>query len=39
LGFLETLGAAVKDSDRLDTLDPGAWKAFAEKLPTARIHG
>jgi hypothetical protein len=37
-GFLETLGAALSSTDRFDTLDRGAWQAFAEMLLTARVH-
>jgi hypothetical protein len=37
-GFLETLGAALSGTDRFDALDPGAWKAFAEMLLTARVY-
>lgn len=37
-GFLETLGAWLTDSGRLDDLDPKAWNAFAEMLLAARAY-
>jgi hypothetical protein len=37
-GFLEALGAWLKDGDRFDTLDAVAWRAFAEMLVAARMY-
>jgi CheY-like chemotaxis protein len=37
-GFLETLGAWVKDNRPFDELDGKAWQAFAEMMLAARVY-
>jgi DNA-binding response OmpR family regulator len=37
-GFLETLGAWLRDSGPFDALDGKAWQAFAEMMLAARVY-